>query len=315
VIDKNTLELPFDKPVKGLRLDEVPVGVPLAWPIGDDDGTVLLDRNAVLPNIEARDFLFRHFRPYRDDLIARRTVVASGYAENKVKQLVSIEEMRLVNGHQLGVRYTYDVSNTTYSSRLIGFAPNRCLLITQPLLKGESLAPELRENIEILAISGECMYRFVCSVEAICTTPFNYIVLSEPGVIRQLCETKPSAIHQLRQRKSERIPIKTALRYSTNIAGNTYEGVAIVRDISPIGMAFSAMRVLGSVGERLRVAFRIQTNELDVEVRAIAIIRNLQQDMTDEALVLHGVEFLKLEPAQDKALKTFVLDRRYAAIH
>jgi hypothetical protein len=49
-----------------LNRDEVPVGEPLAWPIVDENGTLLVASGTTLPSEACRDFLFAHFDPCRD---------------------------------------------------------------------------------------------------------------------------------------------------------------------------------------------------------------------------------------------------------
>src|SRR5215469_18717934 len=43
------------------------VGEPLAWPVVDRNGALLLDAGSVLMGEAERDFLFLHFAPHRGD--------------------------------------------------------------------------------------------------------------------------------------------------------------------------------------------------------------------------------------------------------
>jgi c-di-GMP-binding flagellar brake protein YcgR len=67
---------------------------------------------------------------------------------------------------------------------------------------------------------------------------------------------------------------------------------------------------LGAVGDRLRVAFRLRSEEMDTKIQTTAVIRNLQKSTGADTSSVHGLEFDQLEPAQQIALKVFVFDRQ-----
>ena len=110
------------------------------------------------------------------------------------------------------------------------------------------------------------MFRFVCTVDAVCRSPFDYVVLSKPGVIR-----RP------RERKSIRVHTHLAVRFDTGETGESYEGLGLAKGISALGMSLAASWTLRAVGERLRVAFRLKSVELDTEIETTAVIRNVQK--------------------------------------
>jgi c-di-GMP-binding flagellar brake protein YcgR len=164
-----------------------------------------------------------------------------------------------------------------------------------------SRAKLLGENVEIVAIATQAVFWFVCTVEAVCTYPFDYLVLSEPGNIRRL-----------RERKAVRIRTRLAVRHGTDLTGCTLDRMGIGFDLSVFGMSLAASAPLGRIGERLCVAFHITTQTLDVEFQCVAIIRNVQPGEAAESLCKHGLEFEGVGADQQNALKTFVFDRQDA---
>ncbi|CAD6549409.1 hypothetical protein LMG28727_04952 [Paraburkholderia kirstenboschensis] len=283
-----------------LSADAVPVGTPLEWPIVDADGSLLFASGTVLATADERAFLFQHFQPRRGDLpdaAAQPPVEADLHAE--ADNPLTPADMRVEIGALIGVRLQVGSGAPMHPCRIIGFAPNHSLFITPPLQQGRMLALSLGENIEIVAIASQAVFRFVCTVDAVCRSPFDYVVLSRPGPIRRL-----------RERKSIRVQTHFAVRFGIGETGDTYDGLGVAKSLSAIGMSLMAPWALGVVGDRLRVAFRLRSAEMDTEIQTAAVIRNLQKSTGADASSVHGLEFDQLEPAQQMAMKVFVFDRQ-----
>lgn len=293
-----------------LNPDAVPVGTPLEWPIVDSDGTLLFERGAILVGDDERRFLFEHFKPQRGDLVdaaanaadiaapGNDTAAATGTG---AAAKLSLKDMHLTIGALLGVRTQLGSGAPMHPCRIIGFAPNQALFVTPPLTEGRIVPLGLGENIEIVAIASHAVFRFVCTVDAICRSPFDYVVLSKPGVIRRL-----------RERKSIRVRAHIAVRFGIGTSGNTssstYDGIGVARGLSAVGMSLAASWTLGAVGDRLRVAFRLQSADLDTQIETSAVIRNVQK--TPGQPSVHGLEFDQLDTTQQMAMKVFVFDRQ-----
>ncbi|MEW6339718.1 MAG: flagellar brake domain-containing protein [Pseudomonadota bacterium] len=303
-MNEDTVESPVKGVPAALTSDTVPVGTPLDWPIVDRDGTLLFDTGAILVGVEERKFLFDNFSPHRGDLCDN--AAASGEAAHSTPETaepLTVKDMHLTIGALLGLRQQIGSAAPMHPCRIIGFAPNEALFTTPPLFEGKPLSLGVGENVEIVAIASQAVFRFVCTVEAVCQLPFDYLVLSKPGVIRRL-----------RERKSIRVRAHLPVRYGIGETGETYEGLGLAKGISALGMSLTAAWPLGQVGDRLRVAFALKSKDLDTLIETNAVIRNLQRGAngvgaTGEPAV-HGLEFDRLDAAQQMAMKVFVFDRQ-----
>jgi c-di-GMP-binding flagellar brake protein YcgR len=283
-----------------LNPDKVPVGTPLDWPIVDADGTLLFARGTVLATTDERNFLFGHFRPQRGDLLdtaARASPQAEPQADPDGE--LTLKDMHLEIGALIGMRSQLGSGGPMHPCRIIGFAPNHSLFVTPPMHDGRMLPLGVGENIEIVAIASHAVFRFVCTIEAICRTPFDYVVLSKPGVVRRL-----------RERKSIRVRAHLAVRFGIGATGESYEGLGLAKGISALGMSLAASWTLGAVGDRLRVAFRLKSKDLDTEIETTAVIRNVQKGSGPGEPSTHGLELDQLDPSQQMAMKVFVFDRQ-----
>ncbi|MGA7776483.1 MAG: flagellar brake protein [Paraburkholderia sp.] len=297
-MNEETVESPVVPAEALLSPDIVPVGTPLDWPIVDSDGSLLLDAGAILAAVEERKFLFDHFKPRRGDLSPPGGAMGAHGAGKPELDPLALRDMHLSIGALIGLRPQAGSTGPMHPCRIIGFAPNEALFVTPPLIDGKILKLGVGENVEIVAIASQAVFRFVCTVEAVCQLPFDYVVLSRPGVIRRL-----------RERKSIRVRARLPVRYGVGEAGESYEGIGLAKGISSLGMSLTTSWALGQIGDRLRLSFPLKSKDLDTQVETVAIIRNVQKGEPGEPAV-HGLELDRLDAAQQMAMKVYVFDRQ-----
>ncbi|MFM0357278.1 flagellar brake protein [Paraburkholderia nemoris] len=285
-------------PTPSLTLEAVPVGTPLDWPIADATGTLLFAAGTILATTDERQFLFANFHPHRGDLL-EKAPQPEPKADQPTIASLTLKDMHLTIGALVGVRSQLGSGAPMHPCRIIGFAPNHALFVTPPLQDGRILPLRLGENIEIVAIASHAVFRFVCTVESVCRAPFDYVVLSKPGVIRRL-----------RERKSIRVHAHLAVRFGIGETGDSYDGLGLAKSISALGMSLAASWTLGAVGERLRIAFSLKSAEMHTEIETTAVIRNVQKGSAPGEPSTHGLELDQLDAAQQMAMKVFVFDRQ-----
>ncbi|CAE6863671.1 hypothetical protein R69746_07950 [Paraburkholderia aspalathi] len=285
-------------PTPSLTLEAVPVGTPLDWPIADSNGTLLFAAGTILATTDERQFLFANFHPHRGDLL-EKAPQPEPQADQPTTANLTLKDMHLTIGALVGVRSQLGSGAPMHPCRIIGFAPNHALFVTPPLQDGRILPLRLGENIEIVAIASHAVFRFVCTVESVCRAPFDYVVLSKPGVIRRL-----------RERKSIRVHAHLPVRFGIGETGDSYDGLGLAKSISALGMSLAASWTLGAVGERLRIAFSLKSAEMQTEIETTAVIRNVQKGSAPGEPSTHGLELDQLDAAQQMAMKVFVFDRQ-----
>ena len=295
---ENQTEAQATAPTPSLTLEAVPVGTPLDWPIADSNGTLLFAAGTILATTDERQFLFANFHPHRGDLL-EKAPQPEPQADQPTTANLTLKDMHLTIGALVGVRSQLGSGAPMHPCRIIGFAPNHALFVTPPLQDGRILPLRLGENIEIVAIASHAVFRFVCTVESVCRAPFDYVVLSKPGVIRRL-----------RERKSIRVHAHVAVRFGIGETGDSYDGLGLAKSISALGMSLAASWTLGAVGERLRIAFSLKSAEMHTEIETTAVIRNLQKGSAPGEPSTHGLELDQLDAAQQMAMKVFVFDRQ-----
>ncbi|WP_248295365.1 flagellar brake protein [Paraburkholderia sp. UYCP14C] len=257
---------------------------------------MLLRAGTILCRESQRNFLLSYFHPRRGDATAFQQ-----NSRNDEPHPVTLEDMHLSIGALLGMRSQIGMGRAMHASRVIGFSPSHTLFVTPPVVGGQPLMLMPGENVEIVAVTTQAVFWFVCTVETVCTHPFDYLVLSAPGNIKQL-----------RERKAVRVRTHLAVRHGIDLTGPALDGMGVGCDLSVFGMSLATTAPIGRIGERLRVAFQLTTRSVDTEFSAVAVIRNVQTGTAPAALCTHGLEFEGLSSEQQLALKAFVFDRQDA---
>ncbi|MDP9155799.1 MAG: flagellar brake protein [Pseudomonadota bacterium] len=306
--EEESVTLTQASPVR-LSLADVPIGEPLAWPIVAADGALLFNAGAVVAGVPERAFLFAHFEPHRLDDSIEPVAPEPPPADSSSAsaELLTLDTIGLTIGARLGLRGP--AGSATYSARVIGFSTpgshrTRAVFITQPVMAGHGpLALSQGERVEIVALGTRAVFQFACTVNAVCREPFSYLVLSEPGAIRRL-----------RARKFVRMSTRLPARFSVIDPAQSHEPASqlgLIRDISPFGMSLAVTEAHAKLGDRLRLTFRFNTDDTDVDIDCHAIVRHLHDADAHGRNAGYGLEFETLEPSQRIALKSFMAEQVY----
>ncbi|CAM2141952.1 Flagellar brake protein [Pararobbsia alpina] len=273
----------------------------LDWPIFDSDGTLIAERGQMLPSREDRDFLFIHFEPHRTKIDGDQTIAIDGPAGTTAAMSPETangtpSDFSLQTGHVLRIKTPKGIKQSHALSRVIGQTLNQKTFISPPLVDGKPLRLLPGEEIQIMAFSGKHIFEFRCSVETVCMTPFEYLILSKPFDVRRV-----------KLRRSVRVSARIACWLSSGERfQGTYDMLGVVRDISVMGASLNARGRIAEAGGRLHLRFSVRTQDYDIEIRTPAIIRSINASADDPTLFVYGLEFEALAPVEHLALQCFV---------
>jgi c-di-GMP-binding flagellar brake protein YcgR len=272
----------------------------LEWPIFDADGTLIAERGQMLPSREDRDFMFIHFEPHRsrtaaDVALALTDPAAPGAAEASED---TPTDFALQTGHVLRIKTPKGVRESHALSRVIGQTANQTTFISPPVVDGKPLRLLAGEKIQIMAFSGKSIFEFHCTVETVCMTPFEYLILSKPFDVRRV-----------KLRRTVRVSARIACWLSAGERFHgTYDMLGAIRDMSVLGASLSARGHFAQAGSRLHLRFSVRTQDYDIEIRTPSIIRNVVPVPDDPNLFIYGLEFESLAPVEHLALQCFVTE-------
>jgi hypothetical protein len=287
---------------EALAAADLPLGIALPFVLTDAAGVTLLPASAALPDAAARDFLLTHFSPLRSRAdAAAGTQAARG--NTTAAEAPSIdgadppEPLRINTGELLYLRPFPGSGYRIASARAIGVAPNGAIFIAAPMSQGQPMPLIVGERVDMLYVAHRTLFHFACTVEAQCKVPFAYAILSAPGAVRRLRTRDAQRVHM-------HLPVLVG-----RAGAQAFDGVAVMRDLSRIGLSLAATGPLGKPGETLRVAFHLDGHGVALDVDALVQVRHTRTAIVrhGESLVEHGFAFEELTPAQALALQCFIL--------
>lgn len=285
---------------------DIPLAIPLPWPMLDGDGQVLVPKGEVIHSPEEIDLLFALHRPHRQTEGAPPPAPAFGNSpfpntlfpdmegDPDTERSIAMELLGLRPGGMLTVRLTAGAGQSKGSARVMGYSPQRHLLITVPTDGGRTITPVKDELLEIHAFSGEGIASFECTVMAVCRVPFEYVVLSPP-------------------RRIKNRTLRKSLRVRANVVGKMLVSgepprMIHISDISTTGASFRSAHRLEVSGAPARLRFRVKTRDYHSELVAAALIRS-EKSADLPNIYQYGVEFIELVAAQKMLLQCFIYEQ------
>lgn len=206
-------------------------------------------------------------------------------------------------GEALQVQFMDDDTRGQFYVKVVGFLPERSVLVTTPEKDGRPLS--VREGRVVLArsYSGDEARGFTCTVLRACSHPYAYLHLSYPSKLETMAERQASRV-------------RSALAVSVRpLAG---EGAgrdlpAVIRDVSNTGAQLLASGAVGKAGDRVLIRARLPLDVLgDQPVDLPALIRNVQEEIEVKGSLWRfrcGVEFEPLDTQSTLILRAYLYER------
>lgn len=296
-------------PTQRLDTDDIPCGTPLPFDIVNGAGMRLLKAGTVLPDQDARSFLLTHFRPSRlvrpeptADTEAGADAASAGPSENHSLAPITFMDMNIKIGATLRIRMPSQTGYGVLNSVVIGVAPNRALFVTPPHAANqvEPVTLLFGERVDVLYMNPRAVFDFVCTVDAVCRRPFDFLVLSPPAHIRRL---------RVRQSTRMRMMLPVLYRNDADTSSNaTFTGLGMLRDVGAGGLSMAAAQEIAPEGQKIRIACQIQAQGIEVNLDTIGTIRNVRQKTERSPWVIHGLEFEDLDLTTHVALRCLAIE-------
>lgn len=211
-------------------------------------------------------------------------------------------DLDLQVGDNLQLQFVGD--ERRYNARVIGYLPGQSLLVTTPRRDGKIMLVRESQPVVIRLLSGDSVYAFNTQVLCNSAKPYPYLHLGYP---KQL----------------ERIVVRKAQRARADLIMSVYSGdegsdkdakSAVMLDVSTTGSLLRSTTALGEVGEKVRLATRLNIATVQTYLSIPSAIRNVREERGDGGRTLYytGVEFQVTEREDIILLHGFVYERLYS---
>lgn len=198
-------------------------------------------------------------------------------------------DMHLQPGDRLQMHCPAHPDRARHISRVVGFAEDQSLIVTVPAPRGVRAEFIESEVVVVQAFSRTSAFAFKCTVLNVCRRPFDYMHLSFPDRIQGSV---------IRNATRVRVGIETQ---ATPSAGAPV--TAALDNLSATGALVVAPSELGKVGDKLRLAFKVELHDLVSDIAAEAAILKVSGE---EGAHLYGVEFGELPPHERMILRSLI---------
>lgn len=272
-----------------LRMDDIPVGKPLPWPIYGPNQKLLLRSGHVIETQRQLEMLFRN-RLYR---LASLGTSGSGGAKNVAPlESKAAEESETRNyvfedlKPKVGDAIQLQVQEERYPVKLMGYAKGTTIMVSSPVVDGGVILLREGQPVVVRSFSGKDAYAFSSSILRVCSAPLPYIHLAYP-----------KAVQSVAVRKTARADVDIIGAVNNVSKPDTGASRAVrICDLSVCGASFTVGEVVGEKGDSLNLAFRIKLDEIDanlsIKVCCTVCSVSSESDIGDaEGRFRYGVRF------------------------
>lgn len=208
-------------------------------------------------------------------------------------------DLNLRPGETLQVQFVDDESRMQHYVKVVGYLPDRSVLVTAPVKGGKVLLAREGRAAIVRTFSGQHAQGFTSTVLKQCTQPFDYLHLGYPNKIEQV---------KVRESSRVRSAIAVGVRGATGA-----EVPAVIRDLSTTGAQLLAADAVGQVGELITIRARLALETVgDQAIDLPARIRNMQPEAEVPGSLWHfryGVEFEPQDLQARLVLRAYLYER------
>lgn len=214
---------------------------------------------------------------------------------------VRFEEIRLPVGESLQLQWLAGEQTTRHYARLIGYVKGQSVLVTAPTVNGKMVLMREGQAVLVRLFSGKSIYAFATSVLKATNVPHPYVHLAYPP------QVKTQVV-----RRAPRVDVQ--LIAAMRDASDT-EYAAIIANLSRGGCLLKVKGEPVTVGDRIRLAFKVVMEDIEHLVTAAGVVRSIVAAAPDsDEPTQAGVEFEELS-GQDRLVITALVYQRLLDEH
>lgn len=290
----------MDDKLQPIKLNEIQVGMPLAWSVYNKVGRLLLGEGALVESQRQLDGLAENglFREGPNATVVKRGVstdVTAAKAPQPVEKIEDLQSLKLAIGDTVQLQDVSSDKNRCFV-KLIGFTAKRSVLVSHPRQDDKLTFVKEGQGYVVRGFSGTKTYEYSSNVISVCLTPYPYLHLAFPAQVKTT-----------NMRGAVRIKLRLVCSIESKVSG--LKVPAIIEDMSISGARIHAKTPFGKVGDEVTVGLRMQVGGEAQVFLVSAVIRNVRAEtdsQTGGEIVMHGMEFLQTMSVDLTVLQNFI---------
>lgn len=294
-----------NEPFRPLPKNLIQVGIPIAHPIYDSDGILLMRAGTIVTTESQLEKLYErglYLNLKSSESIKRQNSESTAIEKNSQEpelsdnqNLVDLSLKSIIIGELLQVSPLSDDTNTIkYFVKYLGGLDKKSIICTLPMVDEKVVFIKLHSGLQVKLFSGKDVYKFTTSVEAVFSTPYPHLHLKFPKVV-----------YGKNLRRNQRVSVSIISSLINKSPGDfvNVKSAGRIIDLSLGGAMIDATKVFGSTRDDLECTFKINQDDKEVILAIPCILRSIAEATNDSGAIIykHGVQFKEIA-LQDKAV-------------
>lgn len=272
--------------LKPIRLNDINLGLPLAWSIFDKFGRLLLREGSLVESQKQLESLSENgmFRERRDEPV-RKPVESKEGVTSKSSAVEANEDLlslKLSIGDSIQLQ-DFSSDKQRFFVKLIGFMNKKSVLVSHPTYNDKLSFIKEGSGFLVRGFAGTKTYEFNSNVISVSLSPYPYLHMAFPAQVKTI-----------NMRGAVRVKFRLVCSIESLATGK--KTPAIIEDMSISGARIHASEPFGKVGDAITVGMRMQVDGENQVFQVSAMLRNVRADtdsQTNKSIVMHGIEFVQ----------------------
>ena len=275
-----------------LKPGDLPVGVPLPWPVFGKNGAMLLCAGGVIPMEDAPALI--NVGLYRNRGETDLSAQARDLTSRRIGAKPELPGLSIqVESVQIGVLEEGNKERTIFRVEFLGRIPDVSLIVTQPQREGRIVQISAGQNLTVNIFASRFVHAFATQVLVSPKHPVPHMHLSYPDTF------KTSVL-----RSSRRVSLQFSILALLRMGEELSIPVSVI-DLSSKGLALISEYPLGEPGVAVELSFSVQAGDRPQSIRTSGIIRSGRQIKAQQAY-RYGVELIDLTSEERIAIEAFI---------
>jgi c-di-GMP-binding flagellar brake protein YcgR len=294
-----------NEPVRPLPKNLIQVGIPIAHPIYDSDGILLMQAGTIVTTESQLEKLYErglYLNLKSVEAIKRQNLDSTASEKNNPdpeqtdsENLVDLSLKSIAIGELLQISPLSDDTKTIkYFVKYLGGLDKKSIICTLPEVDEKVVFIKLHSGLQVQLFSGKDVYKFTTSVDAVFSTPYPHMHIKFPKIV-----------YGKNLRRNQRVSVSIISSLINRTPGEfvNLKSAGRIVDLSLGGAMIDASKIIGTQHDDLECSFKINQDGYEVILAIPCVLRSIAEATNDSGAIIykHGVQFKEIA-FQDKAV-------------
>jgi c-di-GMP-binding flagellar brake protein YcgR len=309
-----SLKPPNQADARPLPKDLIKIGVPIAYPVYDVHGRLLLQAGMVVETEAQLEKLYANGMYLDTGMVERRRAprkspTVKSFESDSIKVdapdsaaevLLELPFKSLKLGETLQISpLNDDAGGLRYFTKYMGGLDKKSLMCTLPEAEGKVLYVKENSGFVVRLFSGKYVYRFNTMVESVSSRPYPHMHLKFPREVYS---------KQLRKNQRVTVSISASVLHKGTHEAENFKIAGSIIDLSLGGALIETNKLAGEIGDVLECDFKVNWDSGEALFSIPGVLRNISDNAKSDSRNLYriGIQFGEIEFQQKLMLQNYI---------